>query len=178
VASDRVEARNEFCTSCHLPDGTPLHQTIGADFDGLVPANLTGVHGRALLDEREDGAFRCIDCHGGTGAIGRTRVKLLSVFDGLRYAVGAFEEPDSMPWPLSDAVCAQCHQHLRNAPAPGWSRESFHAVGPHAELSDGPGCVDCHAVHEPGGDPFAYFLDRERVHVFCRDCHSDFARGG
>jgi hypothetical protein len=36
---------------------------------------------------------------------------------------------------------------------------------------DTPRCVRCHAVHEAGGDPFAYYMNRAHVDAECRNCH-------
>lgn len=177
AVSDRLEARNDFCNACHLPDGTPLHEEIREDFDRLIPVSLGGVHGRAFLDDRPDApGFRCIDCHAGAGPLVRARVKVVSAFDAARYAVGAFEEPDSMPFPLPRALCLECHERLRHAAAPGWSDESFHAIPAH-EREASLLCVDCHAVHERDGDAFAYFLDRRTVRAVCAECHEDFEAG-
>lgn len=176
--SDHLESDNDFCTSCHLPDATPLHAQIREDFDRLIPVDLGGVHGRAFLDRHEhDPGFRCIDCHAGAGVLGRTGVKLLAAKDALRYAVGSFGEPDGMPWRLPAQLCLQCHARLRNAAAPGWSREAFHGIEGHATTPGLP-CVDCHGVHGRGGDAFAYFLDRQQIRAQCRTCHPDFAASG
>lgn len=175
--SDHLESDNDFCNACHLPDGTPLHAQIREDFERLVPVDLGGVHGRAFPDRHEDDpAFRCIDCHASAGVVGRTGVKLLATVDALRYAAGSFEEPDAMPWRLPAELCLQCHARLRNAAAPGWSREAFHGLAGHETTPD-LACADCHRVHGRGGDAFAYFLDRERIHVRCRACHADFDAG-
>ena len=32
MISDRLESRNEFCTSCHLDAATPLHEQKAMDF--------------------------------------------------------------------------------------------------------------------------------------------------
>ena len=51
--SDRLEAHNEFCVSCHLPDGQPLHDAKGARFEARPAANLAAAHRVAEPD------FRC-----------------------------------------------------------------------------------------------------------------------
>src|SRR5262245_65629532 len=79
--SDRLEQRNDFCNSCHLEPDLPLHQGIRRDFDQEPARSLAGAHGAALVKTREDGAFRCIDCHGGVGPVGRARVKALAAKD-------------------------------------------------------------------------------------------------
>ena len=99
VVSDRLEQNNDFCNACHLEPGRPLHDRIRGDFDARPPANLAAAHAHAGNRDRDDGAFRCIDCHGGVGLVGRARVKALAAKDAFWYAAGRFEEPDSMRWP-------------------------------------------------------------------------------
>ncbi len=173
LVTDRLEADDDFCNACHLPDGAVLHQRHREDFDRLIPVTLSGAHGRAFLDEREeDPEFRCIDCHGGVGAVGRTRVKLLAAWDGLLYLSGDFEEPDGMAWPLGPEDCRRCHTTFRGAAAPGWGLDAYHGLPEH----DGPGtpsCVDCHQVHVRGGDAYAYFMGREHVDRVCARCHEE-----
>ena len=171
VVSDHLEQRNDFCNACHLPSGVALHTEHREFFDRVIPANLAGVHGRGLLEDREDQAFRCIDCHSGSGPVERARVKLLAARDGVRYAMGAFREPDGMPFDLSRQTCLDCHPSFRRAAAPGWTLEAFHGRAEH-DGQEAPACVRCHGVHEPGGDPFAYFMDRARVDAQCRVCHT------
>jgi len=180
VVSDRLEQRNDFCNACHLPDGTPLHQQLRRDFDAAAPVSLASVHGAARIDERtgDDAAFRCFDCHAGSGLRGRTRVKLLAAWDGLVYLTGRFEEPTHMAFPLEDADCTKCHagypeSEARAAGTEGWSRP-FHAVAVHNTGLDVT-CVACHLVHERGGSPEAYFLRPDVVRDGCARCHSEFA---
>ena len=45
----------------------------------------------------------CIDCHGGVGRVGRSKVKLLAARDALVWLVGDFDEPDHMEYPLGEA---------------------------------------------------------------------------
>ena len=168
--SDRLERDNAFCNACHLSDGTPLHLEIRERFDRVVPSNLAGVHGRGWVEDRPDPAFRCVDCHAGSGMVERTRVKLLAARDAIRYLAGRFEEPRRMDFDLSPATCLHCHGAFRHSAAPGWTFVAYHGRPEHAP-DRGPACVRCHAVHETDGDPFAYFMNRPRVDRQCRICH-------
>jgi hypothetical protein len=174
MASDRLEQRNEFCTACHLRDGSPLHRAKAEDFAARPPSTLAAAHAAAGVDGRADPAFRCIDCHGGTGAVGRVRVKLLSARDAFWYAVGRFEEPDRMRWPLWDDDCATCHARFEErAPAPGVD-PAFHELAVHnAEL--GVACVACHAAHEGGGLADHDFIRPAAVRARCAECHPQLA---
>ncbi|MDP6981203.1 MAG: hypothetical protein QF570_21800 [Myxococcota bacterium] len=169
--SDRVEQDNDFCNSCHLSGETPLHIEVRNDFDRTIPVSLAGVHGRGWVEEREDSAFRCIDCHAGSGVLERTRVKLLSARDGLRYIAAAFEEPHGMSFELSPPTCLACHPTFRRSAAPGWTVEAYHGLAAHDDAADAPRCVACHTVHETDGDAIAYYMARPRVDQQCRGCH-------
>ena len=176
--TDRLEEDDAFCTACHLPSGTPLHADNAADFAARPALSLAVAHAVAGNEARPDGAFRCIDCHGGTGWLGRARVKLLSARDGLVYLGGRFDEPDGMRWPLRDEDCRQCHATFASAAAAveSWETPAFHALSVHnREL--GVSCVTCHLAHERGGITDRNFLHPEPVRAACVRCHPEFEEG-
>jgi hypothetical protein len=178
-ASDRLEANDAFCTSCHLPSGKPLHTAKRADFGARPAATLVAAHGAAGRPAHA-GAFRCVDCHAGTGLAGRARVKVLTLRDGALYLLGRFEEPRSMDWPLEDADCRKCHAEFSGAASASEegdaARPSFHGLAVHnREL--GVRCVTCHVAHEPGGLADHHFLHPEAVRATCVRCHPEFAEG-
>ncbi len=174
LVSDRLEARNDFCNACHLPSGVALHRELRDEFDARPAASLAALHAAAAVEGREDAAFRCIDCHQGSGAVGRVRVKALAAKDAFWYVVGRFEEPDGMRWPLWDADCRKCHPGFASeGDLDGPGPEAFHARPVHNRKL-GVGCVECHLVHGPGGNPDAYFVHPEPVRAQCARCHSEF----
>jgi nitrate/TMAO reductase-like tetraheme cytochrome c subunit len=172
--TDRLEQRNDFCNACHLPNGEPLHLENRRDFDALPAASLAAAHGAAGVDGRSDPAFRCIDCHGGTGALGRARVKLLSARDAFWYVVGRFEEPEGMHWPLLDADCRRCHESFGESRSAAWG-DPFHELAVHNH-NLGMSCVTCHLTHEPGRAELD-FLEPAHVRGRCAQCHPEFEEG-
>lgn len=170
IGIDRLEQQNDFCNACHLPDTTPLHLEIRERFDRVIPQNLAGVHGRGWVEDRENTAFRCIDCHAGSGLLERGKIKMLSARDGFRYLIGSFEEPDEMAFELSAQACRRCHSSFRHSAAPGWTLTAYHGRPAHDE-PEALRCVRCHPVHETNGDAFAYFMNRSRVDRQCQECH-------
>lgn len=175
MLSDRLEQENDFCNACHLTPATPLHERIRQDFDAQPSRNLAAAHALAGSEHRDDRSFRCIDCHGGTGPLGRARVKALAAKDAFWYVVGDFEEPESMRWPLRDEDCTKCHAEF--SPAPGAGAQPFHAVPVHNGRFE-VRCVACHTAHEGGGNPQAYFLDASRLRPLCARCHPEFSEEG
>ena len=173
VISDRLEENNDFCNACHLTPDTPLHRELRRDFDDTVPSSLAGAHGIAAVAGRADTAFRCIDCHGGASWTGRARVKALAAKDAFWYVVGHFEEPDGMRWPLWDEDCVQCHSAFDESEAAEWKTPRFHQLAVH-NVELGVDCVECHKVHDGGGNSDAYFLDAPWVRTQCARCHSAF----
>jgi len=177
AVSDHLEQDNDFCNACHLSEEMPLHLEIRRDFDARPAASLAGAHAAAGAAHRDDGALRCIDCHGGTSLAGRVRVKALAAKDAFFYGIGRFEEPQAMRWPLWDEDCRKCHASFEERRPESWRSPGFHELAVHnAEL--GVGCVECHRVHETGGDPDVHFLDTGAVRAQCARCHSQFAEGG
>jgi nitrate/TMAO reductase-like tetraheme cytochrome c subunit len=171
LVTDRLERDNDFCIACHLDAETPLHVEKHRDLTALPAATLSAAHGQARVAGREDGAFRCIDCHGGTGALGRSRVKLLAAKDALWYGTGRFDEPDAMRWPLWDEDCRKCHARFEEAGAA--AEERFHALAVHNRAL-GVACVACHLAHDPGGLPDHDFLHPVHVRAQCERCHPEF----
>lgn len=173
LVTDRLEADNAFCISCHLDAGVPLHRDNHADFEALPAVSLAVAHARAGNAEHEDGAFRCIDCHGGTGFGGRAAVKLLSAKDAFWYLTGRFEEPDGMHWPLRDEDCARCHATFDERAPEDWGDPAFHELALHnREL--GVDCVSCHLSHERGGLADHFFVHPTDVRTQCARCHPEF----
>ena len=171
--TDRLEADNDFCTTCHLEPGLPLHQQIRRDFDAPAPNSLAAVHARTPLDARDGRAFRCIDCHGGHDFPSRLRVKVLAAKDAFWYAVGHFGEPTHMTWPLLDGDCRQCHARFDERDSPIWEAPRFHELPVH-NVELGVDCVQCHTVHDPGGNPDAYFLHAQPLRSQCARCHAEY----
>ncbi len=194
--SDAIEANNDFCNACHLPGGEVLHLAIRDGFDAEPPRTLAGLHNAADLRGKgsagaggvpgrtddapgraaRDRAFRCIDCHGGVGLMGRAKVKALAAKDALVWLGGGFEEPDQMEYPLGEADCRQCHPTFRPAVDEQDAALRFHALAVHnADL--GVDCVECHTVHDGGDDEQMFFMNPLLVRVQCGRCHSQFQEG-
>jgi len=173
IGSDLLEQDNDFCNACHLPNGVPLHEQIRDDFDARPPPTLAAFHaGEPVESHPADPHFRCIDCHGGVGLVGRTRVKILAAKDAFFWAIGDYDEPDDMAWPLQDADCRKCHASFE-VKAEAFDTPAFHDLPPHNnEL--GVNCVECHVSHETSVDAGHYFLDGPRVREECARCHSQF----
>ena len=151
----------------------PLHLDVRREFDAVSPVSLAGIHGSSVVEERvagADAAFRCIDCHGGTGLAGRARVKALAAQDLFWYLTSRFEEPRGMKWPLQEADCRRCHGEFRTK-AGEFEEPAFHDRPLHNE-GLGVGCVECHRVHRPG-DASDYFLDGRHTRQQCARCHAD-----
>jgi hypothetical protein len=174
LITDSLEANDDFCNACHLPSGSVLHAEIRRGFDSEPASNLAGVHGSATSRPAgRERAFRCIDCHGGTGLLGRAKVKMLAAKDALVWLSGDFDEPDHMQYPLGEADCRQCHRGFESGKSAEDESRRFHALAVHnADL--GVGCVECHTVHDGGDDAELFFLNAARVRKQCARCHSEF----
>ena len=162
IVSDHLESDNRFCVSCHLDAATPLHRDKLADMRHEPARSLIAAHRRA------DAEFRCIDCHRGTGALGRLRVKLVAARDAANYVIGSFGEPDHMRHPLWDSDCLQCHTRFSSA-----EPDAFHWIDQH-NVGFPFTCVECHTSHSTEGDPDLQFLDRGTVLPICQECHEEY----
>jgi len=171
--TDRLEEDNDFCNACHLEPGLPLHQVIRENFDAPLPASLAAVHAVSPLESRGGRAVRCIDCHGGHDFPSRLRVKALAAKDAFWYVVGHFDEPTEMAWPLLDGDCQQCHPGFDESEVDPWEAPRFHQLAVH-NVELGVDCVECHTVHDLGGNPDAYFLRAQPLRSQCARCHAEF----
>lgn len=176
-ATDALEANNDFCNACHLPTGAVLHDEIRRGFDAEPVSNLAGVHGASAVERGgPPRAFRCIDCHGGTGLLGRAKVKVLAAKDAMVWLGGDFDEPKHMQYPLGEADCRQCHRGFDPEVNTDYESPRFHALSVHnADL--GVDCVECHTVHDGGDDAQLVYLDATLVREQCGRCHSEFQEG-
>jgi nitrate/TMAO reductase-like tetraheme cytochrome c subunit len=177
VGTDRLEQDNDFCNACHLDgwlSGTPLHLEHRRDLDARPPLSLAAAHAAAGHRERpDDPAFRCIDCHGGVGLVGRARVKVLAAKDAFWWVVGRFEEPDGMHWPLLEQDCRQCHPDFETK-AGEFEDPAFHDLPVHNRRL-GVECVECHLAHETDVDRDRWHLAPDLVREQCARCHSELA---
>jgi predicted CXXCH cytochrome family protein len=171
--SDHLERDDDFCNACHLEPGVPLHIDIRRDYDQRPAGNLAALHA-AAPHSRGPSAFRCIDCHGGVGLLGKARTKVLAAKDAFWWAVGRFDEPTEMGWPLWDEDCRQCHEDFRDAAARAADpNPPFHALSVH-NVALGTSCVECHQVHATGGNEDLYYLQPTQVRRLCAKCHTEF----
>jgi len=179
--SDVLERDNDFCNACHLPDtaagpGAPLHIDIRRDFDSRPPPTLAAAHAVHPVEARPDAPdWRCIDCHGGASLLGKARVKVLAMKDAFFWAVGRYDEPDHMAWPLWDEDCTQCHDAFEPKSGP-FEDPAFHDLSVH-NVELGVDCVTCHLAHEREVNGDAYYLDARLVRSQCARCHTEFEEG-
>ena len=171
--TDALERDNDFCNACHLQPGVPLHIDLRRRFDARPAVDLAGLHGPVQAKGRAmEEPFRCIDCHGGVGFVGKARTKWLAVVDGFWFAVGHFDEPTGMSTPLRDEDCTQCHAVFQ-VQDEGIGPPPFHALSVH-NAALGVACVTCHVTHDTGGDEDLYYLHPAQVRRECARCHSEF----
>jgi len=174
--TDALEQDNRFCNACHLDgwlSGTPLHEEHRDGFAARPAVSLAAAHALAGNPDRPgDPAFRCIDCHGGVGFLGRARVKVLAAKDAFWWLTGHFEEPEGMHWPLLEDDCRQCHDSFETKAGP-YEDPAFHDLDVHNDRL-GVDCVECHLVHEASVEPARWFLDPVAVRAQCARCHGEF----
>jgi len=177
LGTDHLEQDNDFCNACHLDgwlSGTPLHLGQKRDMAARPAPSLAAAHAVAGNRERPNAPdFRCIDCHGGVGLVGRARVKVLAAKDLFWWLVGDFEEPEGMHWPLLDDDCRQCHSGF-TAKASAFEDPAFHDLAVHNRRL-GVDCVECHTVHEASVARDRWYLDSAHVREQCARCHHEFA---
>lgn len=160
---NHLESRRTFCTACHLPNGTPLHERklrLALQQPGL---DLVGVHFR----KADGGQFTCADCHRGAGWRGRSRVLWASASDTLRYYLASYREPTRLPRPMGNRTCTGCHRDVTRA----GNHNRFHGLTAHLDQTT-IRCTDCHVAHARWSQPSreAAYL-RHTAREVCGRCH-------
>ncbi|MDH5752413.1 MAG: hypothetical protein OEZ59_08360 [Deltaproteobacteria bacterium] len=158
---ERLESSNDFCNSCHLPTGRPLHEAKMSLAVSSFPTDLTGLH-----FQRSRAGFLCADCHRGSGLAGRAMVLMASFRNALAYLGGGFSEPEALLHPISNATCRGCHQVDTQAPDPG----RFHRIQAHLRL-DVVLCTECHAAHAPDKGAGSAQAVQAGARAACERCH-------
>lgn len=166
------ERDNAFCVSCHGPAGSdrPLHAAI---FERYASSARPGPD-MATAHAQAAPPVRCIDCHGGTGVLGRARVLALSARDTALYLARWYREPEGMRIaPLRDADCTRCHDAFPIVSADEGEAAAipFHGRVEHHDLPIA--CVACHEAHR-GGDARLRYVRDETAVPQCRRCHEGF----
>jgi len=158
---DHVESRRAFCVSCHLPDGTPLHEFKGQLGEIFPPVDGTAVHFQSSKD------FSCAECHKGSGLKERAKVLGGSFKNTLRYFFGHFEEPEKLNFSISNATCTNCH-------TPNLSTiqiEKFHGIKAH-RYPFPVECTACHLAHGKQPSREAFLVRESAVTMkVCGACH-------
>lgn len=167
-----LEENDSFCASCHTePEVTYVRQAQAPA--GPRSVTLAAFHHRLeTLDAQARGAstpVKCIDCHGGVGAIARVHTLYeLGVVDTLAFVSGRYAQPARTTRPLPDSVCTQCHAQA--VAVPGFDNH-FHnkLLDPQAPTIS---CVSCHVSHVDQVDPREKYIRRSTVFPRCNDCHA------
>ena len=165
-----LEENDSFCASCHTQPETLYVRQAQAAL-GPRSATLAALHHRletVATAARPVAPVKCIDCHGGVGAVARVHTLVeLGVMDTLAFISGRYEQPARTTRPLPDINCAQCHAEA--VAAPGFDNH-FHTklADPQAPTIN---CVSCHLSHFDQVDPREKYIRRAAVFDRCNECH-------
>jgi predicted CXXCH cytochrome family protein len=160
IATSHLKEQPEFCTSCHMADGTKLHSSKFKTFTAEQPVVLAGTHRK-----RSNVQFSCITCHGGNGAAMKLKISVEEVKNTLQYFFVKFEEPKKFDETLMpDENCEACHQHYKGG------ESSFHGMKAHIPKVKY-SCISCHKAHVEGDAGYYAIVEVEIITV-CRKCHN------
>ncbi|MBF0169985.1 MAG: NapC/NirT family cytochrome c [Nitrospinae bacterium] len=159
-AGEQVKQSPDFCVSCHLQSGQPLHGEKERAMKGTPPRTLAGAHHQATTGERPG----CYRCHRGSGRGERVVTAWYELKNTVTYLVGAFEEPKRLSRPFRDESCLDCHRALRRDAARG----GYHAFAAHDGIAR-IACADCHPIHTSAEGEGLY--RRAVIEGKCAACH-------
>jgi predicted CXXCH cytochrome family protein len=158
------EQRDSFCASCHTqPESTYYQRSSNAQAVDLASAH-------------KPKNTRCIDCHSGSGIIGRVQAELLGAHNAFLFYTGTAVQPAKLTQPIRDESCLKCHQNVTNSRGRNNHFHAFlsrwQAIDPNAGA-----CVSCHSGHTTDGSAANRFMNDIRTETVCEACHA-VLRGG
>lgn len=158
------EQQDSFCASCHTQPESAFYQR---SLDGQA-VDLATAH--KLKNTR------CIDCHSGSGTIGRVSAELLGAHNALAFYTGTAIQPAILTNSISEDHCLKCHADIN---AQLNMNNHFHVFLARWQAADpnAATCVSCHSGHATDGDPQIGFLNRQATEKVCQACHV-VLRGG
>ncbi len=175
-----LENQNSFCASCHTEPEVKYYQQS-------VQSTVT-----TLASFHTQKQINCIDCHSGSGPLGRAQGLQQGIDDLLIYWSGNYHQPAITSNPLGDDSCLKCHPEVltrgrRNPPSPiqnpvqargGRANDGHYhqflqrwqSVDPRAAH-----CVTCHTSHTDGQANVGYMTATPVTQV-CDNCHQKLGR--
>lgn len=177
------ETHDAFCASCHTQPESRFFQRSTA----TSPIDLASFH------TTQSTPTRCIDCHSGTGVLGRMGAELLGAHNALAWYTGTAIQPARQTVPIQDANCLKCHQDVVQ---PGYvpkttvqglqGRRGGEEAGPnhwHERLAEWEAgtpqagtCTSCHLGHATDGTPATGFENSQTTQSVCEACHQTMRR--
>jgi len=159
------ESKDVFCSSCHTqPESTYYQRSQDATATDLASFHHTK-------------EARCIDCHSGTGVVGRVQAELMGAQNAFKFFTHTAVQPAPLTKPIRDANCLKCHQQVTAGQAD--ENNHFHIFLTRWQSADTKAatCVSCHSSHTTDGTADILFLNRERTVAVCEACHKALGGG-
>ncbi len=158
-----LENQDPFCAACHTqPEVTYFQQSIQPQ-----STTLAAFHAQKQT--------ACIDCHSGSGLLGRSKGLQQGAHDLLNYLVGSYHRPAVTTNPLGDDSCVKCHGDVLNQTRAGSRAMNghYHQFLPRwQELdSNAAHCTTCHTAHANSLASLA-FMAQGKVGQVCDQCHT------
>jgi len=172
------ESHDPFCASCHTqPESTYYQRSIDSQSIDLA-SNHT------------DQQARCIDCHSGSGVLGRMQAELLGARNAAAWYTHTAVQPAELTIQIHDENCLKCHQdvtrrdyqpkHQINITILGRRGEEEEAGPNHwhelmarwQEISPSAGsCTSCHSGHLTDGSAATGWENEQTTRSVCEACH-------
>ncbi len=156
--SAHLENNDQFCARCHTePETTYVARAAQPAVD------LASAHAAKHVT--------CIQCHSGSGPLGRLDAITLGARDLTMYLRHRYPQPAVLTHPIPDSYCLKCHSEvLRNRSFDN----HFHALLPqwqNAIPGSAATCVSCHTAHTTDGEQKLAWLNKPRAVAQCDACH-------
>jgi hypothetical protein len=164
VFAANMESKDSFCSSCHTQPETTYFERSSAE----NRVDLASFH--------QQKKTRCIDCHSGSGVMGRVGAELTGAHNAFAFYTGTAVQPGVLSGAFPDENCLKCHQDVtsRAGRAKGGENGHWHVFLTRWQGQDpnAASCVSCHAAHATDVSVGERFLNISNTRAVCERCHN------
>ncbi|HEY3345030.1 MAG TPA: NapC/NirT family cytochrome c [Anaerolineaceae bacterium] len=159
------EQRDSFCASCHTQPETTYYQrsTAGSPVD--------------LASDHTPKNVNCIDCHSGSGIVGRVGAEMLGARNAALWYSHTAVQPAKLSVPIADDNCVKCHAQVLSTSSMDnhfhYFLSRWQAADPNAAK-----CATCHTGHSTDVVANQAFINAANVSNECQACHQVLGGGG
>jgi hypothetical protein len=158
-----MESKDAFCSSCHTQPETTFFERSTAE----SRVDLASYH--------QTKQTHCIDCHSGSGVVGRVQAELTGAHNAFAFYTGTAIQPGKLAGAYPDENCLKCHQKVtaRTQAMEEGGEQHWHAFLTNWQAQDpnAATCVSCHPGHSTDVAANNNYQNIPETRAVCNACH-------